>query len=283
MSPSESPTDDRSPLVEPTPGARTFTAERRVRWGDVDVTGWLRLDGLARLLQDVANDDVRDAGLDAGAPFVVRRTTVVVDRMPAAGEMVRLTTFCGGLGSRWAERRTSITGDRGGHVETASLWVCVDPTSGRPTRLDAPFLATYSDAAAGRTVRATLRHPGPPEDGARRRWPLRSSDLDPLGHVNNAATWEPVEDELARRGRRAGRATIEYRAAIEPDDTVEVVVVEGRIGRSTRGDASPDSLSLWLVVDGEVRASVEADLRGRGTGPDTDRSGDGGRGSAPDP
>ena len=249
-----------SPMAARTPEARAFTAERRVRWGDVDVTGRLRLDGLARHLQDVANDDVRDAGLDAGAPFVVRRTTVAVERMPVTGEVVALTTFCGGLGSRWAERRTTITGDRGARVETASLWVCVDPTTGRPSRLEDAFLATYTDAAAGRRVRANLHHPGPPPGGHRRPWPLRSTDVDPLGHVNNAATWEPVEDELARRRRRAVRATIEYRAAIAPDDEVDLVVADGPIDGSGPGTTPADVLSLWLVVDGDVRASVEAHL-----------------------
>ena len=56
---------------------RRFTAERPVRWGDTDRHGRLRLDALARFLQDVANDDTRDAGFDPFAPWVVRRTTVV--------------------------------------------------------------------------------------------------------------------------------------------------------------------------------------------------------------
>ena len=166
---------------------------------------------------------------------------------PDLGEELALTTFCGGLGTAWAERRTTIEGTGGGHVEAASLWIALDPRSGRPTRLDPGFVALYGSAADGRTVGARLRHPAPDEGAASRPWPLRSTDHDGMGHVNNAATWEPVEDELDRHGRVAVRAEIEYPGAIEPRDEVEL--------RSTVAD---DELRLWLLVDGGVRASAVA-------------------------
>lgn len=236
---------DRTPLAGRVEAGRAFSGRRRVRWGDVDRFRRLRLDSLARYLQDVANDDARDAGLDDGQAFVVRRTVVDVVRPPRPGEVVELTTFCGGLGRRWAERRTTIEGDAGGHVETASLWIAVDPRSGRPARLDERFTATYGSAADGRTVSASLRHPAPPDDGPRRPWPLRSTDHDPLGHVNNAATWEPVEDELDRQGLVPVRAELEYRAAIDPDDEVDVVT-----------DRAADVLAVWVLAGPVVRASA---------------------------
>lgn len=231
----------------PVPEAgRTFTASRRVRWGDVDRHGRMRLDSLARHLQDVANDDTRDVGHDAMAPWVVRRTTVEVVTPPRLGEVLTLTTFNGGFGSRWAERRTSITGDSGASVEAASLWIYVDPTTGRPARLTPEFHAAYGEAAGGRKVGARLHHAKPPPDAVGRPWPLRSTDHDPLGHVNNAATWEPVEDELDRLGVVPRWAEIEYGDAIEPADAVEVV--------STTDDEG--TVAVWLTVAGAVRASA---------------------------
>ena len=55
-------------LPRPTTG-RTFAAERRVRLSDIDAHGRVRLDSVARFLQDVAIDDVQETG---GAP---RRTS----------------------------------------------------------------------------------------------------------------------------------------------------------------------------------------------------------------
>ena len=237
------------PEIVPLPAAgRTFTVDRRVRWGDTGPDGRLRLDALAR-------DDTRDAGHDPFEPWLVRRTSLVVHQPFVLGELMSLTTFSGGNGSRWGERRTHVVGDKGGHLESAALWIFFDPVSGRPARLSQQIHDTYGEAAAGRTVSARLRHDGLPgaddpvaEDVDARPWPLRSTDLDKLGHVNNAATWAAVEDELARRKVRvAGFAEIEYPDALELGDEVELRSVH---------DESGGVLHLWLVVGEKVRASA---------------------------
>lgn len=236
------PTDEMVPL--PTAGRR-FSSERRVRWGDTTVDHRLRLDAVARYLQDVANDDTRDAGHDPGAAWVVRRTVIDVQMPIRTGESVASTTFSGGHGGRWAERRTSMIGDRGGRIEATSLWVFVDAATGRPARLTQQFHDTYDEAAAGRTVSARLLLPPPPAVTEDRAWILRSTDLDGLGHVNNAATWEAVEDELARRRIRPRRAVLEYGDAIEADDDVTL-----------RVEADAGTVAIWLQVGEQVRASA---------------------------
>ncbi|MCU1496718.1 MAG: hypothetical protein JWM47_671 [Acidimicrobiales bacterium] len=238
--------DPGEPELVPMPDrGRTFDTERRVRWGDTDTEGRLRLDSMARYLQDVANDDTRDAGHDPFAPWVVRRTVLAVRRPICLGEMVSVTTFSGGHGSRWAERRTSLVGSEGGHIEAASLWVYLDPLTGRPAKLTPEFHATYDEAANGRQVKARLHHGPPPPDVEARPWPLRSTDLDQLGHVNNAATWAAVEDELARRDQVPRLATLEYGDALDPEAEIELL--------STADDAT---VSLWLMVAGKVHASA---------------------------
>lgn len=229
----------------PRPAAgRVFETTRRVRLGDADPAGRLRLDALARLLQDVGNDDFADAGLDPSSPFIARRTTVAAPRWPRLGERMAFATWCGGTGSHWAERRTSISSEGGGSVEVAALWVCVDGASGRPARLPGWFLDTYGAAAGDRRLKARLQHGEPPQGAEARPWPLRATDLDVMGHVNNAATWAAVEDECARRGVVPSAAELEYRAAIDPDDDVTLLADGGR---------------LWLAVAGDVRASAVVD------------------------
>lgn len=236
----------------PPAGNRTFSATRRVRWGDADPRGRLRLDALLRYMQDVSNDDTRDAGADPAAPWVVRRTRVGVLKSIRLGEIVEMATFCGGVGSRWAERRTTLRTERGGHIEAASLWVYLDER-GRPSKLPSSFLDTWGDG--GREVGARLRH-GPPPDGADTRpWHVRFTDLDMLNHVNNAAAWEAVEDECARCGVVPREVELEHREGIEPTDEVAL--------RSARTD---DGLAVWLVAGGDtVRVSAVITSGGAGT------------------
>ena len=194
----------------------------RVRLGDASPGGRLRFDALVRYLQDVANDDTRDAGFDDVMGWVVRRTEIEVRRFPVYLEPIALSTWCSGVGGRWAERRVHVAGEGGGRVEAATLWVHLDPDTMRPKVLPESFHALFGPSALGRTVRARLQHAEAPEDedavAARHTFPLRFTDFDVLNHVNNAVYWEVVEEELARRRelRAPLRAELEHRAPIEP-------------------------------------------------------------------
>ncbi|WP_195210434.1 acyl-[acyl-carrier-protein] thioesterase [Actinomarinicola tropica] len=219
---------------------RAFTGRRKVRLGDVSPNGRLRFDALARFAQDVSNDDTVDAGLEDDMAWVVRRTVVEVHTEARFREELELTTFCGGIGSRWAERRVQVRGAEGAEIELATLWVHLDMDTGRPLKLPPQFHELYAEAAGGRKVRAKLRHGDPPADGIEpEAWPLRFSDFDVLDHVNNAVSWAAVEEARApRRHLRAPvRAEIEYRAPIERGH--EVV----RLAQDHEGGG----LSLWLV------------------------------------
>jgi acyl-ACP thioesterase len=243
-------TAEAEPLVPEPAAGRVFTGRRRVRLGDVSPRGRMRLDAVARYLQDVADDDIRHAGFVEAKGWVVRRTIVEVGGYPTYLEPLTLRTWCSAIGGRWAERRTILLGEVGGRIDTASLWVHLDPTTMRPLPLPPQFHALYGEAAGGRTVRVRRLHPDRPatEDVTVRRWPLRFSDFDVLGHVNNAAYWAIVEDQLAgRRDLRAPlRVELEHRGAVDVGQhEIEVVVAE-----------EEDRLSGWMRdEDGKLIAT----------------------------
>jgi len=219
---SETPACELLPMP---PSGRRFESERTVRLGDVDPDGELRLDAVARYLQDIASDDALDATLPNALGWVVRRTMIRVDRPAAIGERVRLKTFCTGAGRSWAERRTSLAGEHGAAIEAVSLWVQVDIGTGRPTRLGHHFHEIYGESAGGRVVSSKLSLANrPPEHVARQSWMFRRSDLDQFGHVNNAAHWAAIEEVLQRGGvRRRGVGEMEYLAAADADDPGELM------------------------------------------------------------
>lgn len=222
-----SPSDGRlEPLLAAAPVGRRFVGRRKVRLGDVDRSGRLRLDALTRYTQDVSDDDTTDAGLAAEPGWVVR-STVVDELKPAElAETITCQTFCSALGKRWAERRLTITGDRGARYEVATLWVCIDAAAARPAALTEQFLGLYAEAAAGRTVSAKLQNPKPTSVSGEldhRAWPVRVADYDIYDHVNNAAYWAVVE-EWGPAGTWPRRIRLEYGAGVSPADTVPVAI-----------------------------------------------------------
>jgi acyl-ACP thioesterase len=234
-------------LVPPPAASRTFSLASRVRLGDVSPKGRLRLDGIARLLQDVATDDAIDGAPGEDEGWVVRRTTIEVEQWPVHREDLTVTTWCSGYGSRWAVRRTSLVGDAGGTVETESLWIHVDRRTGRPTPLGDVFFAVWGPGVTDTSVKARLRLPDAPE-GDPVPWPLRFSDFDALAHVNNAAYWLPTEEHLAGRSDLGAplRTEIEYRDGVVRGDEVGIVSTDDDTG-----------FLQWWLVDGRVRATTE--------------------------
>jgi len=240
-------------LVERPSAGRVFEGTRRVRLADVSPGGRLRLDAAARFLQDVSADDTADAALPDAEAWVVRKTIIEVRAFPRYLEPIALATWCSGTGSHWAERRISITGAGGGGVEAATTWVHFDTASGRPSRIPDGFDEIYGEAAGGRRVKARLDHPDPPTDDLGGfAWPLRFTDFDVLGHVNNAACWQIVEEALAsHRDLRAPlRAEVQHRTAIERGATVAVVLAP-----------ADGALQLWATADGRVALTARVERR----------------------
>jgi acyl-ACP thioesterase len=253
---------------------RVFEGQACVRLADVAPSGRLRLDAIARMLQDVSGDDTADAGYAPDAVWVVRRLVIELapSRSPRLRDELTLATWCSGTGRRWAERRTDLLiGDANGElaVRAAALWVLVDQRSGRPLPLGAGFDAVFGDAAGGRRVGQRLRHGPPPPGASRSPWPVRVTDFDVLGHVNNAVYWAPVEETLARRapeGRvaRPTRAELEFRGGLDPAEAVDMIVEP----HEPDDPDGAEELRLWLVVGPDVRASAVVQLQAAtGQGP----------------
>jgi acyl-ACP thioesterase len=246
------------------PQVRSFTLPRQPGFADCAPSGRVRLDALACWLQDVAYADVQDAGLERAAVWVVRRTRIRVNRFPRFGERFALTTFCSGIGRMWAERRTDIVREGAGangaapgaapapapgvaDVEAVSLWVHLDAEHWRPTPLTDAEAQAYGGMPE-RKVSARLRHPTPDGVDGGAAWTFRATECDIADHVNNAAYWQPLEEELLA-GDEPERidVEIEYRAPAQPG--AKRVLANGSY-RWIVGDAEELHASIRLGADG---------------------------------
>ncbi|MDZ7674495.1 MAG: thioesterase [Acidimicrobiales bacterium] len=241
--------------IEPPQQGRVHAHRRRIQFADVSPAGRLRFDGVARMLQDISDEDTTDAGFPDDDVWVVRRVELVVHRFPVVRETVRVSTWGSGLGSRWAERRIRIeeaiddgdpAGGRGGWIDAAALWVHLD-ADGRPAKLPDRFHEVYGEVIGGRKVRARLHHDARPDGADAEPFPLRATDFDLMGHVNNSVSWIPVEEALLARPqlRAPLRVSMEHPAPIDLGTTPEVTVADCDGG-----------FDLWIVVDGQTCSSA---------------------------
>ena len=239
------------PLVpRPTTG-RTFGVSYKIRLSDADATGRLRLDSVARFLQDAAIDDVGETGW--GAPehlWVLRSVRIDVLEPFLTDEVVGIVTWGSSFSALAAGRRWSLSGDAGGSIEVDSAWIHLGPDA-RPARIGEGF-EDYAEAAQGRVTSTKLTLAPPASDGDRRVWPLRSTDVDRMGHVNNAAYWAAVEQRLQDielDARRPLCARLDYRHPLDLGEKVELAesVHDGRYG-------------VAFVVGDVVKAVARVDL-----------------------
>jgi acyl-ACP thioesterase len=235
---------------EPSPG-RVFEGNRRIRATDATATGRLRLDGLTRFLQDVAEDDVTDTGWQPPYGWLLRRCAVTVREYPQVTDQVTLRTFCSGTGPRWAQRTTTVSNGGGAPViQAVAVWVAVDHATGQLRALGDDFYRFYGDSARDRRVPARLELPGPDAAVLGHDWPVRAADFDLAGHVNNTVYWAALEDVITGTGQDPPRrALLEYQRPVLPADrpVLRSVVVPPSPDGPGRTDA-------WLTDPaGEVR------------------------------
>ena len=211
---------------------------------------------MACWLQDVAYADVEDAGLAQAAVWVVRRTRIRVQRFPRFGERFELTTFCSGLGRMWAERRTDVvrieSGADGsidavprtsrrcrcGSTSTSEHWRPV-PLIGRRDRASTAACRPSGGSARGCVTRPPSERDRAAPSGGR----FALTECDIADHVNNAAYWQPLEEELLAGpdpGRDRRRARVPH---ARPSRARSASCAQGRW--------------RWIVGDdGELHASI---------------------------
>ena len=203
-------------LVSAAERGRVFEAEITPGVADVVGGGRARLDAIAGWLQEVARQDLEDAGFGGRGVWVVRRTRIRVESFPRYGERVALRTFCSGIGRFSAERRTTAESGEG-RVEAVSRWVCMQLDGARPLRFEDDFRDAYAPTAGERGANVRTRHPEPPPDAGERPWSFRATDLDIAGHVNNTHYWAPLEEEFLADGEpREFDGEVEHRDPAQP-------------------------------------------------------------------
>ncbi|MEU4601209.1 acyl-ACP thioesterase domain-containing protein [Nocardia sp. NPDC023988] len=237
-----------TPLPDCLDITQAFARSWPVRLGDTDDQDRLRLDAVARYLQDIGFDhlDAVEDG-DIHQAWIVRRTVIDVYEPIVFGDRVQLRRWADALSNRWCDMRIQLKGERGGHIEAAAFLIHIDPVAGRPARMTDTFMAPMLASTTEHRLRwkAALTELDDP-DVETVPFPLRVTDVDRLGHVNNAVYWEALEETLAAH---PDTHELPYRAIIE-----HVGPVMARDKVVLRTSVRPNGLRMQMDVDGSARA-----------------------------
>jgi acyl-CoA thioesterase FadM len=249
----------------PDPGIRNgVTVPYRVRFDECGPDGLVRSSALLRYVQDVAWVHSDQMGFDRawyaarGLAWVVRAAELAILEPLALGQVVDVTTGVTGFRRVWARRRTEGRLPDGrlvlwGHTD----WVMTDVIRGAPGRVPPEFPAAF-DVPPGKFEPGRVPLPPTPEAAVRHLSRVRPQDLDPMGHVNNAAYLDYLEEALAIAGDEARlaitgtprRIRLEYLAPAAP-------------GVGLAGEAWPEVLEggaswAWRLADDDGRELARA-------------------------
>jgi acyl-CoA thioesterase FadM len=232
---------------------RTATVPYRVRFDECGPDGLARMSALLRYAQDVAWIHSERLGFDRdwyaarGLTWLVRAAEVALVRAIPLGTTIDVSTTVAGFRKVWARRRTD------GRLADGTLafwahtdWVIID-ARGAPTRIPAEFPDVYGEMP-GPFDPGRVPLPPTPPGATLHRLTVRPADLDPLGHVNNAAYLDYLEETVLAAGdegaaalARAPRSVrLEYLLA-----TVAGATPEGAAWRVGDGPDGPDDAAGW--------------------------------------
>lgn len=181
-------------MLPPHPVPKVYTARLRVRHHEVDAYGFLHPAGYLRYLAQTAIDASAAAGFDAawytvfGAGWIIRRSILELKRAAIEGEALEVRTWVEDFRRVRSNRRYEIYDRTGAPCGGAVTdWVFVDMATGKPRRVPIDLALGFGvDPNTLGHERPAWAAPVAPAAAPRGHHRVRFSELDSIGHMNNA-------------------------------------------------------------------------------------------------
>jgi acyl-CoA thioesterase FadM len=186
---------------------RQFHHTYTVRYDEADIYGYLTPTAFLRYMQDIAALDAEDAHVADDGYWIIKRTLVSFRQPVALLARLDITTYGMGFTRITAQRgydaRIVGSEDKEPVISARTIWVHVD-ARGKPSRVPARTAEVWlpNGSISPQADKPWLPFPQDPPE--RIVYPVRFSDIDCIGHMNNAAYVETLDNVAWETYRQRG-------------------------------------------------------------------------------
>jgi acyl-ACP thioesterase len=220
-----------------------------VATGDIDDELHLRLDGVARYIQEVGAENLADTGeAEAHPHWIVNRTVIDVIEPIKWPSDVTFSRWCSALSLRWCTMRVDLVGSEGGRIETEGFWIAINADTLTPSRVSDTLTEKFASTTTEHRLKWRKWLDDPDVVDTVTPFALRRTDIDFFQHVTNAAYWHAIHEVIAEHRdvcTAPYRAVVEYRKPIRFGEAVTI-----------QSKRSGDEVHVALAVGDDVRAAA---------------------------
>ena len=224
-----------------------------VATGDLDGNLHLRLDGVARYIQEVGAQNLVDAGEAEDHPhWLVQRTVIDVIEPIEFPNEVSFSRWCSALSSRWCTMRVDLVGSDGGRIETEGFWIAINSKTLTPQRVSDTLIERFASTTDVHRLKWSRWLENPDAADETIPFALRRTDIDIFEHVTNTAYWHAIHEVMALLPdvcTAPYRAVLEYRRPIKYGEEVTIQWSSG-------GPGEVPEAQIALAVGNDVRAAA---------------------------
>jgi medium-chain acyl-[acyl-carrier-protein] hydrolase len=245
-------TDRHSPVC--------YRASFEIYFHDADRTGFATLPALCRYLQAAAIKHGRSVGTSfdhvasRNLAWVYSRFHIQMQAFPRYGETIAVDTWRSGVEGTFAFREYAVTDGAGTPLGAATASsALIDRSTRKPVAVP-DYIRNMISSDRGHAVASPFaKLPAMPDAEYARTFPVRTSDIDINGHVNNISylDWiiEGVPEEVLLR-LRPYEAAVEFRA--------EAFYGQSVVSEASRCDDTEKAFLHRLSIEGDGRETTRA-------------------------
>ncbi len=222
----------------------TYQETFRVRYSEGDRHGRLKLRTFFDYAQEVAGSHATALGCGLEAllarrqAWVLSRIRVRFHQYPSIGELVTMKTWPSGFDHLFARREFELVNADGALlVEATSFWLFLDTEHMRILNAVKEIGELMPDNSALPVHFAEVGKLATPTAGDLAEFPIRETQIDLNGHLNNAEYAAFIQDMLGE-GSRPAELQVNYQKSVPPQSRLAVTCerdgqnfqIAGRVG-----------------------------------------------------